>query len=51
MTALTVELGRTWDAPVLQVAGAVGFVVAVVVWARLAVQTVAAVRNGRAFQR
>jgi C4-dicarboxylate transporter/malic acid transport protein len=51
MTALTVELGRSWDAPVLQVAGAVGFVVAVVVWARLAAQTLGAVRSGKAFAR
>jgi C4-dicarboxylate transporter/malic acid transport protein len=51
MTALTVELGRTWDAPVIEVAGAVGFVVAVIVWLRLAAQTTAAVRSGKAFAR
>jgi len=51
MTALTVELGRSWSAPVVSVLGAVGFVATLLVWVVLATQTVAATRAGRVFAR
>ena len=51
MTALTVELGRSWGAPVLSVLGAAGFVATLLIWVLLASQTVAATRTGRVFLR
>jgi C4-dicarboxylate transporter/malic acid transport protein len=46
LTALTVELGRSWDVPVLAVMGAAGFVAGLLIWVRLAVQTVQGIRRG-----
>lgn len=51
MAALTVELGRAWDSPFLAVAGGAGWVVALLVWLRLAWQTGRGVRDGSIFRR
>ena len=51
MTALTVELGRSWDSPILGLLGAIGFVATLLVWGRLAVQTIRAARSGHLFIR
>ena len=51
MAALTVELGRSWDMPALWVTGAVGWVVTLSMWSRLAVQTTAGARSGSLFRR
>lgn len=45
MAALTVELGRSWSSSFLSVTGAVFWLVSLAIWARLAFQTVAAVRD------
>jgi len=51
MAALTVELARTWDSAPMAVAGAVGWAVALMIWARLGWQTVVGVRDGSIFVR
>jgi C4-dicarboxylate transporter/malic acid transport protein len=51
MAALTVELGRSWDSAPITVAGAAWWVAALAIWARLAWQTVAGVRDGSIFLR
>ena len=51
VAALTVELGHSWGSPLLSVVGAVGWFVTLLVWLRLAVQSVGAVRSGALVQR
>lgn len=51
MTALTIELGRSWDVPFVWAVGSVAWLATVLVWARLASQTIAGVRSGSVFAR
>lgn len=51
VTALTVELGHAWGSPLLSVVGAIGWIATLLVWGRLAAQTVAATRSGAVFAR
>lgn len=51
MTALTVELGRSWSSPVVSAIGAFGWLAVLLVWGRLAGQTVAGVRSGSIYHR
>lgn len=51
MTALTVELGRSWDVPLVSVVGSVWWVACVLVWVRVAIQTWTGVRRGTIFSR
>lgn len=51
LAALTTELGRSWDAPVLQYVGVVGWVAAVAAWAALAVHTARGIWDGTVFAR
>lgn len=51
MAALTVELGRSWDVPLVSVIGSVWWVASVLVWVRVAVQTWSGVRRGTIFSR
>lgn len=51
MSALTVELGRSWDVPLVSVIGTVWWVACVLVWVRVAIQTWSGVRRGTIFSR
>ena len=51
LAALTIELGRSWSSPVLSVVGALLWVAALVVWGRLAFQTVKGVRDRTLLER
>ncbi len=51
VAALTIELGHAWGSPFLSVVGAVGWLATLLVWGRLAAQTVAGVRSGAIFTR
>jgi len=50
-TALTVELGRSWNVDVLKWLGAAGFIVTLLVWAWLAIETVRAMLTGTIYSR
>lgn len=51
VTALTLELGRAWDSPLLAVVGGIGWAATVIIWLVLAVQTGRGVRDGSVFHR
>lgn len=51
VAALTLELGRAWDAPLISAIGGVGWAAALAVWGVLAVQTVRGLRDGSLFTR
>jgi len=51
VAALTLELGRSWDSPLLSAVGSVGWAAALAVWGVLAWQTLRGARDGSIFAR